>query len=331
MSSVSVIVPCYNYAHFLRECAESVLSQTGVDVRLLVIDDASSDNTAEVASELAAHHPNMEFRQHKTNCGHIATYNEGLASARGDYTVLLSADDLLTSGALQRAAQLMDSHPEVGFVYGGCVWFTTGQPKPQPRIPPASSIWKLYDGLDWLKIICQTGYSFIVSPEVVVRTSLQHQLGGYLPALTHTGDLEMWMRFAAHAAVGQILDADQAFYRMHGNNMHNSVMSAAYKDVQQRKAAYDRIFQDYKDVIPGWEKLQKIADRSLASDAILAICQAYYRRQVSQTPVKELLSYVTNSYQGNFFSLDFLRVYFNVINRIASSLRKKLGASFSQA
>ena len=98
MSTVSVIIPCYNYAHFLRECVESVVSQAGVEVHVLIIDDASADNTAEVAAELLAHHPGVEYRRHEKNCGHIATYNEGLAWASGDYTVLLSADDLLTPG-----------------------------------------------------------------------------------------------------------------------------------------------------------------------------------------------------------------------------------------
>jgi hypothetical protein len=134
----------------------------------------------------------------------------------------------------------------------------------------------------------------------------------------------MWMRFAAHASVGQILDADQAFYRMHGQNMHINMIELAYKDVLQRKAAYDFVFQDYKDDIPGWEHLKKIADRSLASDALWAVFQAYYRGQASKAPVKELYHYVTNSYRGNIFSMEFLRVYLSVFNRILGSARRKL-------
>ena len=53
MNSVDVIVPCYRYGRFLRECVESVLTQKGVDVRVLIIDDASPDNSGDVGTELS--------------------------------------------------------------------------------------------------------------------------------------------------------------------------------------------------------------------------------------------------------------------------------------
>jgi glycosyltransferase involved in cell wall biosynthesis len=328
MSTVSVIVPCYNYAHFLRECVESVLSQSGVDVRVLVIDDASSDNTAEVVAELIAHDSRVEYRRHPKNIGHIATYNEGLAWANGDYTVLISADDLLTPGALMRATQLMDAHPEVGFVYGGCVKFNTDQPLPQPRLPSAPGAWKISNGLDWLESVCDYGTTWITSPEVVVRTSLQHSLGGYRPELPHTGDQEMWMRFAVHAAVGEILDADQAFYRMHTHSMHTRQFSTAFEDIRGRRAAFDIFFQEERDLIPGWERLQKMADRSLASEALWAVCQAYYRREATQAQVRELIQYANNSYRGKFFGLEYFRVYSNLSYRFWQSVRRKLDPVF---
>jgi glycosyltransferase involved in cell wall biosynthesis len=316
MSSVSVIIPCYNYAHFLRECVESVLSQPGVVVQILIIDDASSDNTAEVAAELAAHNSCVEYRRHEKNWGHIATYNDGLDWANGDYIVLLSADDLLTPGSLKRATQLMDDHPEVGFVYGGCVLFDTNQPMPQPRVPSLSSNWKIYNSLDWLENACKSGYSGAFSPEVLVRTSLQHKLGGYRPDLPYTADTEMWMRFAVHAPVGHILDADQAFYRKHSQNMHIRPLSDYLKNIQERKAPFDIIFQDYKDLIPGWERLQKIVDLTIASDALWAVCHAFFRKEVTQTPVIDLIKFSIHCTRGKLFDPDVLRMYIGLSNRI---------------
>ncbi len=87
--SVSVIVPCFNYGHFLEGCVQSVLAQAGVDVRVLVIDDLSTDDSAEVARRLAAREDRVELREHRENLGLIATANEGLEWAQGEYVVLL--------------------------------------------------------------------------------------------------------------------------------------------------------------------------------------------------------------------------------------------------
>ena len=114
MTSVSVVIPCYNYGHLLGDAVNSVLDdQDGVDVQVLIIDDASPDGSAEVARKIAAGDPRVEVAVHAANKGHIATYNEGLLDwAGGDYCVLLSADDRLTPGALQRAAGFSRRPPQ---------------------------------------------------------------------------------------------------------------------------------------------------------------------------------------------------------------------------
>src|SRR5262245_9653241 len=93
MSSVDVIVPCYRYGHFLRECVESVLTQSHKHVRVLILDDASPDNTSEIGAELAREDPRVGLVRHQFNKGHIATYNEGIDWVSADYMLLLSADD----------------------------------------------------------------------------------------------------------------------------------------------------------------------------------------------------------------------------------------------
>src|SRR5215472_24892 len=123
MVRVDVIVPCYNYGDLLEACVTSVLSQQEVEVRVLIMDDASTDTTPEVGRCLAAREPRVEYRRHDVNHGHIATYNEALDNVTGDYCMILSADDMLTPGALMRATHLMDAHPEVGLTYGRDITF----------------------------------------------------------------------------------------------------------------------------------------------------------------------------------------------------------------
>ena len=90
MSSVSVVIPCYRYGHFLEQAVSSVLDdQPGVDVRVLIIDDASPDDSGELAEKIAAGDPRIDVVVHATNKGNIATFNEGLLEwADGDYTLL---------------------------------------------------------------------------------------------------------------------------------------------------------------------------------------------------------------------------------------------------
>src|SRR5689334_1086006 len=219
MTSVSVLIPCYKYGQFLEEAVSSVLDdQSGVDVRVLIIDDASPDDSAEVANKIAARDSRVEVIVHAVNKGNIATFNEGLLEwAHGDYCTLMSADDRLTPGALRRARDLLDANPGVGFVYGRALWVMHGAPLPTARTKVRS--WSVWHGPQWIEHRFRQAENPINSPEIVVRTSLQKRVGAYDARLPHTADLEMWIRLAANADVGFIRGVDQAYYRVHEQNM----------------------------------------------------------------------------------------------------------------
>jgi hypothetical protein len=291
--TVSVVIPCYRYGRFLRECVQSVLEQEGIDVRILIIDDASPDDSGEVAAGLAAEDNRVEVRKHHENRGHIATYNEGLLEwAEGRYSVLLSADDLLTPGALARATTVLDANPSVGFVYGHVLRWAHGEVKPPPRIEPNGV--KVWRGSDWLCTVCRLGHSVVSSPEVVVRTSVQQKIGGYRPQLPHTGDTEMWMRFAVSSDVAFIRGVDQAYYRAHDTNMTNERVPIV--DLRQRKAAYDAIFDSYSDQIPGAIRLRRQTDRVMAKEALWTACRAFDRQPIDTSVVGDLADFARSTY-----------------------------------
>jgi glycosyltransferase involved in cell wall biosynthesis len=289
MSSVSVVVPCYQYGHFLPDCLRSVLAdQAGVDVRVLVIDDASPDDSADVAHAIAAQDSRVEVVVHAENRGHIATYNEGLLEwADGDYCVLLSADDLLAPGALSRATALLDAHPSVGFVYGRPQHFFHGDPLPRARSTVRG--WSVWNGQWWLDRRFRDAHGCITSPEVVARTALQKRVGGYDPALPHAGDIEMWMRLAAHADVGYVRGPDQAYYRMHRSNMHTT--RAFLDDLVERRKAYRSVLDRCRGLLPDAQRLANVVDRRLARDALRRAFRAYDRGRVSEVPIDELVRF----------------------------------------
>src|SRR4051794_3311396 len=108
MAKVDVVIPCYNYGHFLGECVRSVLAQEGVEVRALVIDDASIDNTAAVAHALSVLDSRVQVISLPKNVGMIAAVNHGIGELIGDYFVKLDADDLLPPGSLKRSVALFE-------------------------------------------------------------------------------------------------------------------------------------------------------------------------------------------------------------------------------
>jgi len=262
MSRVDVIVPCYNYAHYLRECVESILSQEGVDVRVLIIDDCSPDNTAEVAAELKAADSRIESLRHPRNIGHIATYNEGLEWASGDYVLLLSADDALIPGALARASKFMDQHPELVLTYGRVI-----QSENMPALPPVplSPDGTILSGQEFLEKCCKVGYNPVPTPTVVVRTSTQKKVGGYRSQFPHAGDLEMWLRLGMEGDVGR-LHSEQAFKRRHSKNMYLEYMG--WEDIQQVNQVFQSIFLEFTDRIAEKERLSTLANQSIAQKAL---------------------------------------------------------------
>jgi glycosyltransferase involved in cell wall biosynthesis len=279
MSRVDVIIPCYKYGHYLRDCVRSVLSQEGVQVRVLILDDASPDHTERVGAELAALDPRVTFRKHRTNQGHIATYNEGLLGwATADYSLLLSADDLLAPGALGRAVGVMDRHPEVGFTYGLHVSFGKDGAGP-PASPPCQNYrWKILTGEEFLGASCAAGCTRIESPTAVVRTKLQQRVGGYIKELPHSGDTEMWLRFATHGPVA-ILDAVQAFKREHAGNMSAQYVGA--HQVLEQQAAFEAVFAKYGDLIPDLPRLRRLLGRVIAEEIFWGASRAFDRGDVA--------------------------------------------------
>jgi glycosyltransferase involved in cell wall biosynthesis len=289
-----VVIPCYNYARFLPACVRSVLDQPGVDVRVLIIDDTSSDETPEVMAELMAADPRVEGRRHEVNKGHIATYNEGLLEwAKADYTVLLSADDLLAPGALARAAEVFERNPNIGMVYGRVVYYSDHDDL--PRVMPTPLGTKTWSGVDWIEGRCRSGNNVLSSPEAVVRTSVQQAVGGYRPDLPHAGDLEMWMRIAAVSDIGYVRGRAAAYYRVHAQSMFRTQFSSVFADLEQRQAVFERFFADHAD-LDRVEKQRTLANRAIARDALWRAVRAYDRDRLDEVPADELAAFALSVY-----------------------------------
>jgi glycosyltransferase involved in cell wall biosynthesis len=272
--AVSVVIPCYNYGRFLPQCVNSVLDQADVRVDVLIVDDASTDGSDQIVRELGARDTRIRTIIHTENRGPAPTYNEGLTQVTGDYAVLLSADDRLTPGCLARATSLMEEYPSVGLTYGSPVIFTDG------RHPPARTTaksWVIWQGHDWIAQSCRTGENALKSPEMVVRSSVLREIGLFRTDLPLAGDFEMWMRIAAVSDIGYIAGADQAYYRIHANNMHHTRFGVL-DDFTQRLASFDAVFSEQSRFPKDLDSMRDTAHRTIARMALRqAIRDTAYR------------------------------------------------------
>ena len=235
--TVTVVVPCYNYGHYLPTAVGSVLGQGEVDVEVIIVDDASTDGSAEIVRKLAAGDDRIRAILHERNRGHIATYNEGLQQAGGDYTVLLSADDAIPPGALARATALFEAHPSVSLVYGHPVVFAEKPPETSTKVRN----WTVWAGHEWIERRCRAGRNCIMNPEVVLRTSVQHEIGGYDPELPHSGDLAMWLRAATVSDIGRVNGPAQGLYRVHTNSMQRTTYAGHSIDLEGVYDAFEKV------------------------------------------------------------------------------------------
>jgi hypothetical protein len=281
LASVDVIVPCYRYAHFLRECVESVLAQSEVSVRVLIIDDASPDNTAEVAGALAREDPRVTLHRHADNKGHIATYNEGLLDwASANYSLLLSADDALVPGALVRAVRVLDRHGEnVGMVYGMARIISDASSSGPAE--PERNHYQIISGLRFLQFCCQTCVNPVPTPTAVVRTETQHRLGGYRKEFTHTGDLEMWMRFALCGSVG-VLRSVQGYYRWHDSNMSYKYYNQMLSDQREFAHTCESVLAPLAEHGPEFRGLLNLAFERLEQQAYRFAASAFDRGETAE-------------------------------------------------
>ena len=130
---LSVLIPTYNHGRFLRQCVQSVLDQGLDDIEILVLDNASTDETPQVM-EGFAREPRVRYMRNRYNYGPGYNWENGLWIAQGRYFTFLSADDYFNPGHLARLLPMLQAHPEVAVGYTGIRW-VDGEDAPlaQPR------------------------------------------------------------------------------------------------------------------------------------------------------------------------------------------------------
>jgi glycosyltransferase involved in cell wall biosynthesis len=219
---VSVVIPVYNAELFVAQAIESVLAQTYPHYELIVVNDASTDGTAEVLARYQGH-PKVRIHHNPTNLGMAPNWNKGLSLARGDLVAKLDADDFYEPGFLEEIVPVFQRHPTVGLVFSGVNLIRSDGRVTRRRRYLTPWVRSGHKFLRQLLHAC-----VIRSPTVCVRRVCYEHLGGFLPEMKLHADWEMWVRIAAHYDVGYVARC-LASYRL---PCGNSCTSQSYRDAR---------------------------------------------------------------------------------------------------
>jgi glycosyltransferase involved in cell wall biosynthesis len=214
---ISFIVPCYNYARFLPDCLKSIFNLEGsFGYEIIVIDDASTDNTAEVIRSYAD--PRIRVITHPVNLGHAKTINEGLKEARGAYIARIDPDDRYRPYYLSAVMEKFQAFPDVGMVYGDVALIND-----RGEITSEGAD-KEHGGRDFMgnELVRLMEKNFICAPSVIARRE------AWLKALP----APEWLAFndwyftlmMAREYEFYYLDCVLAEYRVHSQNHHHKVV-----------------------------------------------------------------------------------------------------------
>jgi glycosyltransferase involved in cell wall biosynthesis len=218
---VSVIIPTHNYGALIGETLKSLRCQTLAQWECIVVDDGSTDDTAEVVAEAARLDPRFRYVW-QANQRQAVAKNTGLASARGKYVQFLDADDLIEPQKLERQVAYLEAHREVDIVYGDVRYFRAGRPDERllsmgggdaPRTPKVSG-----EGREVLEAFVRGNIVVINAP--LVRRRVAEEVGPFDPVLPPAEDWDYWLRCALAGARFQFMDepGTLALVRVHSTS-----------------------------------------------------------------------------------------------------------------
>jgi hypothetical protein len=206
--SISVVMSVFNGQAFLSEAIESILGQTFQEFEFLVVDDGSTDRTAEILTGYASRDARMRVLRHE-NKGRAESLNIGINLATGDYIARMDADDVAMPSRLQEQFEFMERHPEVGLLGGAVELINNAGQIIRTARPPQED--------REIKSLMLRGNPMFHST-VVMRKEVALAAGGYRKALLDADDYDLWLRMSERSRLAN-LGIPILKYRIHSDQV----------------------------------------------------------------------------------------------------------------
>lgn len=203
---VSVIMPVYNAARFLKESVESVLSQTYADFEFILIDDCSTDNSYTILSEYAQSDSRIRLYKNEENKGVSYTRNFGVSKACGDYVALIDSDDIWSSDKLEKQLALISRFPDTDLCYTGSAFIDTNSVM-------SDFVFRVPESVDYKKLLKQnvaSCSSVLIKKEWLIKYPMAHD--------NMHEDFAVWLSVLRDGGVARGVDQPLLIYRVLSNS-----------------------------------------------------------------------------------------------------------------
>lgn len=255
---VSICLPTYNYAHYLPQVIESCLAQTYQDIELIIVDDASPDDSRQVVESFTD--SRVHFEVNTTRLGLVGNWNKTLSLARGEIIKFIFADDYLANDAIEKFVQAFDAHAVDLVFCSAQVIDAEGAPLHVHQ--PYSESCHLPGRAEFKR--CLTKGNYIGSPSAVaLKTSAVARVGDFSDIGFHA-DQDMWLRVLLNEDA-YFIHEPLVFVRQHEGSetsrlMHNGeaqketllFMRTWLRNERARRALstsdYDELMASYEDI-----------------------------------------------------------------------------------
>lgn len=234
---VSVLMPVYNGDRFLPDAIDSILKQTFTDYELIIIDDASTDNSWQILREYASLDERIRLFRNQDNMGLAAALNRGLKVAKGEYIARMDQDDISLPERFATQAAFLDTNSDVD-VLGSATQIIDEWGELTVKIvrhPTRHYI------IFWA--LCF--YTPFVHPSVMFRKNIVESVGGYDEIPFANEDRDLWTRLSS---IAQFANVDK-IYLLH--RRHSDSLSMRYSDIRVRNGA--RAIQNMISEVLGYE------------------------------------------------------------------------------
>ncbi len=227
-ATISVVIPCFNAERYIAAAVRSVLAQNWSDIEIIVVDDGSSDRSAELVRDTF---PEVTLLW-QTNQGAAAARNLGIRQAQSDWIAFLDADDMWLPGKLQAQWQMLSIQPTARMAYSAWqLWFSTA---PSPSLEYIDEVLSQSGNPDqWAGPSGWIYPQLLLDCEVWTSTVLMHrslfeEIGLFDTALRIGEDYDLWLRASRVTAILRV-PRPYALYRLHPASMTTTVPEMNYR------------------------------------------------------------------------------------------------------